>query len=158
MHETIADQGLSSSFAHPARRLRVRAWVITATLATAVCQTGLGPAAEAHDRTVAQAPTQGQANPTNEGPGGLSNPATDPRTNPPPAPLPPLPPAAPPADAPAPTVLLVAPPEQHQPITEKWWFWTGAAAAVGVVITVVVVSSRPSDPPNTRLGNMEAKW
>jgi pyruvate/2-oxoglutarate dehydrogenase complex dihydrolipoamide acyltransferase (E2) component len=74
------------------------------------------------------------------------------------APRPPLPPSAAvaPTAAEPPVVLLVPPPKPAPSVTDQWWFWTAVAGVVVVTATVLLVSTRGSDAPSTKLGNMEA--
>jgi hypothetical protein len=103
--------------------------------------------------------------------GTSASPPAAPAWSPPPAEIAPAPPVAPagvaprplppsaavaPSTAEPPVVLLVPPPKPAPSVTDQWWFWTAVAGVVVVTATVLLVSTRGSDVPSTKLGNMEA--
>jgi hypothetical protein len=68
----------------------------------------------------------------------------------------PLPPSAATPPPPQPTVLLLTPPKEDQPVTEKWGFWTAIGGVVVLTAVVVLVAARPDGEPKTTLHDMEA--
>jgi hypothetical protein len=115
----------------------------------------LGGKASAQDRVVSPPPLSAE-------PGGSTAAAAAPSPG-----LPAAGPALPPAVAlaaapvePAPAPMMMAAPEprppEPEPVTKKWWFWAAVGGVAVATVTILVVASGGSEPPSTRLKNMEA--